>query len=604
MRNALVFLVFFLSCSVFGQPQRVIIGQRPDTSGWPQPDVKPGRSQAEILAAIEQYAQKLVDTDHFSGVLLVAKDGKPVLSRAWGNANESAKNTLDTKFNIGSINKVFTKKAIEQLAAAGKLSMTDTIRKHLPDYPSAVADKITIRQLLDHKSGLGDHFGPKYTAAPPSRLRELSDFLPLFAGEPLQFEPGNGQRYSNAGYIVLGLIVERISGEKYRDYVRKNIFELAGMKNTGFWTVDEKVANRATGYTGSPRVANTATLPGRPSSAGGAYATAGDLLRFFQWTKVTGLGVGGGAPGLNAGVEVDDGWTVVAMANLDPPSAETLSRNAMAIVRGRSEPDGPMTRRGPSAPQKTELAAPIAVPLTQQQHMVVVEAKIDGKGPFKFAVDSGSAGMMRLTDDVAKELGLEEIGVAMSGDPSGKNMARRPVVRVKSVEIGGARFSGVDATVGGQRNVIGLALFSGLTATIDYPKMELRLSRDPLPATGEHIVAFTTERGVPHIDVDVAGVTLRADVDTGSPALLNVPPDSGVKFSGEPRVVGKGRTATNEFEIKAAELKGDLRVAGWSATAPMVDVVELFPVANVGSRFLRQYALTFDMVNKRLRLER
>ncbi len=295
----------------------------------------------ERVASVAAYAQKLYDDQQFSGVVLIAKDGKPLLERAWGFADRDAKvpNTVETKFNIGSINKAFTRTAIEQLAARGKLSLDDAVRKHLPDYPSPTADRITIRQLLEHHSGLGDIFGPKYIAAPPSRLRELRDFLALFADEPLQFEPGTSRRYSNAGYIVLGLIVERLSGEKYRDYVQKNIFTPAGMKNGGFWAVDEKVPGRATGYTmrgpDGPlpeRRPNTATLPGRPSSAGGAHATAGDLLRFFQRRKADGVAVGGGAPGLNAAVEIEGGWTVVVLSNFDPPSAETLAHRAMTIL--------------------------------------------------------------------------------------------------------------------------------------------------------------------------------------------------------------------------------------------------------------------------------
>jgi CubicO group peptidase (beta-lactamase class C family) len=323
------------------------------------------------LDKIVALGQKQFDDKQFSGVILVAKDGEPVLTRAWGLADVASKtpNTIDTKFNIGSINKFFTKTAIAQLAENGKLSPDDTIRKHLPDYPSPAADKITIQQLIDHRSGLGDIFGERYQAAPPSKLRELSDFLPLFADKPLEFDPGTGQRYSNAGYIVLGLIIEKITGEKYRDYVQHHIFDPAGMKSSGFFAVDETIANRATGYTLrgetedlKERRPNTSTLPGRPSSAGGGYATAGDLLRFMtalegrklvsaKWTNWVftstlderqgraALGIGGGAPGLNAAVELGgDGWIVIAMSNYDPPSAMTVASGAMKIIHGDRAP--------------------------------------------------------------------------------------------------------------------------------------------------------------------------------------------------------------------------------------------------------------------------
>jgi len=354
---------------------RVMIGgPDPDAmKGWPQPDVRTGLSQAQSLSNITDYAQKLYDAKHFSGVVLVAKDGETKLTHAWGLADVASKtpNTVDTKFNIGSINKMFTKTAIAQLAEEGKLSLDDTIRKHLPDYPSPAADKITIAQLIDHRSGLGDIFGERYDAAPPSRLRELSDFLPLFADKPLEFEPGKSQRYSNAGYIVLGLIIEKISGEKYRDYVQHYIFATSGMKESGFFAVDEPASNRATGYTLhgddhelTERQPNTRSLPGRPSSAGGAFTTAADLLRFMnalqaaklasqKWTNwifssrfeplgPPALGIGGGAPGLNAALEMSDGWTVIAMSNFDPPSAMALASGAMEIIRGTPKASRPI----------------------------------------------------------------------------------------------------------------------------------------------------------------------------------------------------------------------------------------------------------------------
>src|SRR5258708_14900120 len=136
---------------------------------------------AEPVPKISAAVDKAVAEDRFSGVVLLVKDGQPLLSRAWGMADptKGIANRPDTKFNLGSINKIFTHVAIGQLAAAGKLSLSDTIRKHLPDYPSPVADKITIEQLLQHRSGLGDFFGPKFLASRAS-IRRLSDYLPLF----------------------------------------------------------------------------------------------------------------------------------------------------------------------------------------------------------------------------------------------------------------------------------------------------------------------------------------------------------------------------------------------------------------------------------------
>src|SRR5262249_33086022 len=150
-----------------------------------------------------------------------------------------------------------------------------------------------IQQLLTMTSGLGDIFGKKYDATPKSRLRTLADFLPLFVNEPLLFEPGTSRRYSNAGYVVLGLIIEKASGQGYHDYVREHRLRPAGMKNSDAYPQDAIVANRAVGYTretegdepsrpDAPLHVNIYALPAVSSSAGGGYSTAEDLLAFDQ----------------------------------------------------------------------------------------------------------------------------------------------------------------------------------------------------------------------------------------------------------------------------------------------------------------------------------
>ena len=337
-------------------------------------------SDAEAAAAAHALLQSRAAAGEFSGVALIAHDGKPIFQEAVGLADRgfSVPNRTDTRFNVGSIGKAFTQVAIAQLSAQGKLAFTDTIRKHLPDslYPSPAADRITIQQLVTMTSGLGDIFGEKYDATPKDRLRALADYLPLFAAEPLLFEPGAGRSYSNAGYVVLGLIVERVSGESYYDYVRDHVFAPAGMTDTGDWPQDAVVPNRAVGYTregggtgksGEAKVAgserpNLYALPARSSSAGGAYATALDLLRFDQalrgdrllsreygdWffsgkasppaagvrtaasppARAGGFGIAGGTAGANAVLEsdLDTGYTIVVLSNLDPPSAESLGR--------------------------------------------------------------------------------------------------------------------------------------------------------------------------------------------------------------------------------------------------------------------------------------
>ncbi len=305
----------------------------------------------DVTTRLSKTLDSLVSAGEFSGTVLLAKDGAPVFERAYGFADREARtpNNVETAFNLGSINKFFTQVAIRQLADAGKLDVDSTLARAWPDYPNQdVARRVTIRQLLQHRSGVGGNI----FAPPPGKtrgdIRRLQDYLPLFVNEPLQFEPGTNQRYSNAGYVILGLLIERLSGEDYYDYVRRHIFEPAGMTRTVSWTVDSLPPNTARGYTrgdqdappSTPLRPNTTMLPGRGSSAGGGYATAHDLLRLLNALRAgtipsgppAGIGIAGGAPGLNAALEGDlpGGYDLIVLANLDPPAAERVAR----IVRG------------------------------------------------------------------------------------------------------------------------------------------------------------------------------------------------------------------------------------------------------------------------------
>jgi hypothetical protein len=141
--------------------------------------------------------------------------------------------------------------------------------------------------LLTMTSGIGDFFGPRYDATPKERIRSIKDYLPLFADQPLEFVPGTGNRYSNGGYVVLGAIIEKVSGQDYYAYVRENVFRPAGMLATDSYPRDAGTPNLALGYAnpgrrGQGRVLNFDTLPGRGSSAGGGYSTAEDMLRYVR----------------------------------------------------------------------------------------------------------------------------------------------------------------------------------------------------------------------------------------------------------------------------------------------------------------------------------
>lgn len=331
-------------------------------------------TEAQLVEALDKHLTQAAAADEFSGTVLVAKKDSVVFQKAYGLASKeyNVPNRVDTKFNLGSINKIFTQIAIGQLVEQGKLSFDDKLGKYLPDFPNRDAvEKVTIRQLLDMKSGIGDFFGSEFEAMPKDRLRTLRDFLPLFATKPLEFEPGTKQQYSNGGYIVLGAIIEKVSGQDYYDYVREHIFKVAGMHNTDWYESDVLTPNLASGYTRegmadrekNVRRNNIYTRPAKGSSAGGGYSTAEDMLKFvaalrdgrlslanFRQPAATdqqkssepkrahfgGVGIAGGAPGINAALEANEasGYTIIVMSNYDPPSAEKVARQIRGWISG------------------------------------------------------------------------------------------------------------------------------------------------------------------------------------------------------------------------------------------------------------------------------
>lgn len=327
-------------------------------------------SQSELLAALRVKLEKDSAEDKFAGAVILAKDGKTIFSGAYGMADREKKtpNTLDTKFRIGSMNKMITATSIMQLVHAGKMSLTDPFGKYITDYPNKdFASKATIQQLLTHTGGTGDIFGPEFEAH-RKELRTLQDYVNLYGKRNLEFEPGSRWEYSNYGFLLLGVVVERVSGKSYYDYVRENVYVPAGMTGSGSLTEDESVPNRSIGYTrfGSNGLRpNTDTLPYRGTSAGGGYSTVGDLLRFAnaltshkllnaQNTELltsgkvdTPRGVkyafgfmddntdaalrhfghGGGAPGMNGELQIypQSGYVIAVLSNLDPPAASRIS---------------------------------------------------------------------------------------------------------------------------------------------------------------------------------------------------------------------------------------------------------------------------------------
>ena len=249
-------------------------------------------SDDEIASLLGEYLDRLVAADAFSGSVLVARAGQPVFERAYGDASKSygVPNAVDTKFNLGSMNKMFTAVAVAQLVERGVLTWDDPIGKWLGQdwVRSEVGEKATIRHLLTHTSGLGSFFNDEFMRSSRGLYRDLDAWKPIVSKDSLAFEPGTDWAYSNTGFLLLGAIVEKASGQSYYDYVREHIYEPAGMTGTDAYEVDAVVPNLAQGYErmeteeGVTYRSNVFEHTVRGGPAGGGYSTAPDLLAFAR----------------------------------------------------------------------------------------------------------------------------------------------------------------------------------------------------------------------------------------------------------------------------------------------------------------------------------
>lgn len=168
----------------------------------------------------------------YHGAILIAEGENILFQNAYGENQSHEPNTINTRYDLASMGKMFAATAIMQLIEQGKLTLDQTIGEILQDYPNVEAKKIKVKHLLSHTSGMGDYFGPAFFEN-QDKIKSLEDFLPYFVNDPINFTPGETMRYSNAGYIVLGLIIQKVSGYNYNTYLEKHIFRPAGMENTG-----------------------------------------------------------------------------------------------------------------------------------------------------------------------------------------------------------------------------------------------------------------------------------------------------------------------------------------------------------------------------------
>ena len=327
----------------------------------------------EAIEAFKKQVDRLAG-EGFSGVVLLARGKQIVVERAAGEANRSdhVPNTADTVFGLASMNKMFTAVAVARLVEQGKVAFADPVARHLTGWlPDDLAKRVTLDQLLSHTSGLGDYLGVIDTDPKIRTARSLAAYRDLVRASKLEGKPEDGLRYSNTGYVVLGAVIEAVTGLDYFEFVRSEIFAPAGMSRTDSFCRDEVIERRAIGYIppddaeamglGKGWRTNLGFEGTRGTPAGGGMSTAGDLLRFAR-ALVTGklvkpetlaalvkprvpflpgssygygfvvratpgppaFGHGGGFPGVNGDLRIYGGgdWTLVVLSNVSEGAGE------------------------------------------------------------------------------------------------------------------------------------------------------------------------------------------------------------------------------------------------------------------------------------------
>jgi len=337
-----------------------------------------GLSDAAVQREVAGSVSALGARGEFSGIVIAARGTEPVAVATAGYANRAAKTPITpaTRFTIGSMGKMFTAAAIGQLVDGGRVSFDDVVGEFLSDYPNAtVRTKVTVGMLLSHRGGLGDFLGRRTPTMIKAGVRRADEFVPLFWKDEPAFEPGSSWAYSNAGLALAGAIVEKVSGQAYPDYIRAHVFGRAGMTNSDPNNVPLADPRLVVPYTKQSANGPTGDWREGPrdigSPAGGAISTAEDLIRFANALRGgrlvspatframatphgttprggrygyaleivtesgrTIVGHGGGFPGVSTHLYIvlDSPYTVVSLANQDPPAAESGARAARTLL--------------------------------------------------------------------------------------------------------------------------------------------------------------------------------------------------------------------------------------------------------------------------------
>lgn len=314
-------------------------------------DLPPIQTVAEADALLTE----LAEGGRFGGALLVVRGGEVVHERGYGPARRDPEVpvTPNTLFDVGSITKAFTRVAILQQVAAGKLSLDDTLGQHVEGFEPDIADRVQVRHLLEMTSGFGDYLMNAHFQEDKTRFDSVGELVVLIRGQELAFAPGEGRRYSNAGYVLLGAILESVTGRDYYELIEKDVFARAGMEDSRFLRGDDPAA--AMGYMRGPDsdalVSNKTVIPYKGSPAGSSYSTPRDLYRFQVAMDNDQLGVGrdavrdgciaGGGPGVNAVscIDREAGVSVILMANVDEGPAERIGVDLFRALRDQAQGD-------------------------------------------------------------------------------------------------------------------------------------------------------------------------------------------------------------------------------------------------------------------------
>lgn len=321
---------------------------------------------AELSKNIEAVVQDYIDLGIFSGIILVAEKGNIQFHKAYGLANRETKapNTINTLFDIGSMNKTFTSIVVKQLVAEGKLNLDDKLTQYIPGFKDPNANKITINHLLNHESGFADYHTRNYFDLPLNE-RKLNAIVERAKSYDLNFEPGTEQDYSNLGYVILGAVIEKVSGKSYFDNVNERIVKPLNLKNTylnDFSGLENRIAH---GYYYTPlgELDESAPLQDIPNPDGGFLSTTEDIMTFYRSYYYDDLllseeaksndsffnylkelpdgkatGSAGGFEGFNTALYqvVSNDFTIIVFANMDEPVAEHIALDILALTRGET----------------------------------------------------------------------------------------------------------------------------------------------------------------------------------------------------------------------------------------------------------------------------